>query len=279
MDINSYQLVEPNVALRPFIRRFMVADSDQCLNETVYPKPTGYNYLHWIIRGEWRGIIDDDARNFADKLFITGQIKDADISVTHYGRFQHIVAEFTALGFYQMTGLYADQFINKAVEIHGIDMRLQESLSEVVSVSTQDKISDYIRILEDKIISCDEPLNPVPDYLRKGVELIENKDGLIKIKSVYDQLDISKGHFIRIFKKIIGMTPKYFARVLQMNRVVQAMVEQDNKYFADMAAEYGYYDESHLQRAIQEFFKHSPGRFLDSQQETLFAFLGQSRKI
>ena len=119
--------------------------------------------------------------------------------------------------------------------------------------------------------------NSVPDYLLAGVEEIEKADGFISINEICKNLGISQRQFSRQFSQIVGLSPKYFARVLQMNKALQALLSKDQNYLSDIAVQTGYYDESHLIHAIQHFFNLNTNELLNSEQETLFTFLGKSR--
>ena len=102
---DAYSIQSAPDHLRPFIRRFMVANHQSKISETVYPKPTGYSYLNWVIQGHWQAEYSGHFSSEKSPVFFAGQIRDKNITVTQTGVFKHIAVEFSALGFYQLTGI------------------------------------------------------------------------------------------------------------------------------------------------------------------------------
>lgn len=288
MEKNSYKdaYVTEQVPsrLRPYIRRFMVVNHKTSISETVHPKPTGYSYLNWVIQGHWQA--EYGSTIFSSKkhpVFFTGQIRDEAIVVTQAECFQHIVTEFTALGFYQITGIKGIDCRNRARAPEFFSLQLQQQFNHLLAkaqrISQPASLSDYLTLLGELFAHLSETPHAVPDYLVHGVAQFEQDHGRVQVAKVCQNLDISERQFSRCFTEIVGLSPKYFSRVLQMNKALSALLEGDRGYLINIANAAGYFDESHFIRVIQEFFKNSPQRFLNSHQETLFSFLGKSRNF
>ena len=283
MHKGAYVAQPVPVDLRPFIRRFMVANNQTTISETVCPQSTGYSYLNWVIQGHWQAHYSDYFSSKNTPIFFSGQIKGEDIEVTHTGVFQHIVTEFTALGFYQLTGIKGVDCRNKTRSPDFFKPQLRVQFNEILKQSKKLPVSDdlgqHLRLLEVLLLTTATPPLAVPDYLIAGVEQIEQAHGCITIEHVCRELAVSQRQFSRRFTDVVGISPKYFARVLQMNKALQALLENDLDYICHIANEAGYYDESHFIHAIHHFFKSSPRQFLNSNQETLFNFMGKSRSF
>ena len=279
---NAYSIKPVIELLKPFVRRFMVVNHQSSINEIIHPKPTGYSYLNWIIDGVWQ-LKSGEFCSMKTPIFFAGQIKDEDIVITHTGSFKHIATEFTALGFYKLTGIKGIDCLNKPRSPQhfskALDLQFNQLLNQSLHLSTAKGLEHYQRNLEASLLTMIDNQHTVPDYLIKGVKKIEEVDGLITIKEMCKDLDISQRHFNRQFTEIVGLSPKYFSRVLQMNKALQALLSNDRDYLSQIANETGYYDESHFIRVIQHFFNNSPSQFLNSRQETLFSFLGKSRTL
>lgn len=280
-DKDAYKAQPVNTHLQPFIQRYMVANHQTKINETLHPKPTGYSYLNWVVRGHWQADFGGQFSSEKSPIFLTGQIVNQDVTVIQTGFFQHIVAEFTAPGFYQLTGIKGIDCRNRVIvpKLIRTDLELNFSgLLEQAEAFSGSKSTDiYLHLLEELLLKMAEKPRAIPDYISYGIELIEQADGLIRIENVCLKLSISQRQFNRRFTEIVGLSPKYFARVLQMKKALQALFESNRGYLCDIANEAGYYDEAHFIRVIQEFFEHSPSQFLNSKQETLFSFLDKSR--
>ena len=98
------------------------------------------------------------------------------------------------------------------------------------------------------------------------------KKGLINMESQASEAGISRRHLEREFKKVIGLTPKYFARVVQFSNIFEAMQARDNAW-VDIALNSGYFDQSHFIRNFKAFTGESPSQYGFDQQNLANFFL------
>ena len=93
---NIYRLVLPSEKINRYVRRFMVADAGSTINFSTSPNAIGYNYLNWVIRGNWTGRGTESLDSDDPPMFFTVQIIDHPIFVSHSGPLRHVLVEFTA---------------------------------------------------------------------------------------------------------------------------------------------------------------------------------------
>jgi AraC-like DNA-binding protein len=72
-------------------------------------------------------------------------------------------------------------------------------------------------------------------------------------------LDVSERHLRTLFTKAVGLSPKQFARVDRVRRVV---ARGGRGEWARVAAELGYYDQAHLTREFRATMGVPPGAYL-----------------
>jgi AraC-like DNA-binding protein len=72
-------------------------------------------------------------------------------------------------------------------------------------------------------------------------------------------LDVSERHLRTLFVRAVGLSPKQFARVDRVRRVVRRGGRGE---WARLAAELGYYDQSHLTREFRATMGVSPGAYV-----------------
>ena len=99
-----------------------------------------------------------------------------------------------------------------------------------------------IKILADKITSHPEQELP--------------------IEALAADIFVSKYYFIRKFKSSIGMTPHQFC-IQNRIRKSQRMLD-DDKAISEIAAEMGFYDQSHFDKAFQRIVGISPSEYVYS---------------
>ena len=152
-----------------------------------------------------------------------------------------------------------------------------ENITDDLSDTTTDRATHRVEVFQTQLCSLLEEAISVPEYISTAVQIIENAKGNIQIADVLSQLNVSPRQLRRSFKKIVGVTPKYFAKVLQMNKLLQALYSNDNDTLNKLGQEAGFYDQAHFINVMQQFFSSSPRAFLQSSEPLLAVFLAESR--
>jgi AraC-like DNA-binding protein len=68
----------------------------------------------------------------------------------------------------------------------------------------------------------------------------------------------SQRRFIQRFREQVGLTPKQAARVVRFDGMVRSVTEDPQPSWSRIAAEHGYYDQSHLCLEVREFAECTP---------------------
>ena len=68
----------------------------------------------------------------------------------------------------------------------------------------------------------------------------------LPVARVTSRLGLPSKRFVRRFRDQVGVTPKRFARVRRLQRVLAAVARADRPEWAEVAVEHGYYDQAHL---------------------------------
>jgi AraC-like DNA-binding protein len=97
-----------------------------------------------------------------------------------------------------------------------------------------------------------------------AVEAIIGSGGRSSIEAVAEASGVSRQHLARAFAHHVGVSPKTFARVMRFRRAV-ALARDGREGWADLAAELGYFDQSHLIADFREFAGETPVPFFLSQ--------------
>lgn len=86
----------------------------------------------------------------------------------------------------------------------------------------------------------------------------------VPVARVADDLGLLSRTLRRRFTDQVGLTPKRFARVQRLQRVVQGLDGQDRVDWAEVAAAQGYADQPHLTDEFRELAGVTPGEYLRS---------------
>ena len=101
----------------------------------------------------------------------------------------------------------------------------------------------------------DNHRNDIPGAARCGqaIEMLEAAPTR-PIASIADELKVSHGHLDREFTRVVGLTPRALARLLRLRRLVEGIDVGGDVPWTDLAAELGWFDQSHL---IRDFKRHT----------------------
>ena len=121
---------------------------------------------------------------------------------------------------------------------------------------------ERFQILEDWLIaSAGDGLRQHPAVMYALTEF----SGVPHTRSVGDVIDrigLSIRHFIQVFDKEVGLTPKLYCRIQRFQHAIRLAHQGEDIDWADLAATSGYYDQSHMIRDFQEFSGLNPSAYL-----------------
>ncbi len=87
-----------------------------------------------------------------------------------------------------------------------------------------------------------------------------------KISAVTDQIGISPRHFIDIFRKEVGLTPKLFYRVRRFQQALRQISSGVRIHWPNLALESGYFDQAHFIHDFRAFSNINPSDYLSDYQ-------------
>lgn len=90
--------------------------------------------------------------------------------------------------------------------------------------------------------------------------IIENKK-LIKVDELAEQFNITKRTLQRMFKRYVGVSPKWVIKRYRLHEVAGKLAENENPDLSQLAVELGYYDQSHFIKDFRAIVGESPGEY------------------
>jgi AraC-like DNA-binding protein len=91
---------------------------------------------------------------------------------------------------------------------------------------------------------------------------IQKSNGLVALKSIQDDLQITERTFQRLFENHVGVSPKMFSKICRFNSAFQQLNQSRFFKLSDIAYENGYADQSHFIRIFKEFTNYTPTEYL-----------------
>jgi len=108
-------------------------------------------------------------------------------------------------------------------------------------------------LLEQALLRRLARARPASRELRYALTRITTSAGRVDIADLAAELGRSQKSLIHHFNTQIGLPPKRYARLVRFNHVVQRIRGGAPDDWAELAASFGYYDQSHLVHDFREF--------------------------
>ena len=89
-----------------------------------------------------------------------------------------------------------------------------------------------------------------PEYLLAFIERLQ-KEAVSNLNKIIDRYPATQKQLIDHFKKYVGLTPKYYHRILRFNEILKMINQKENISWTNIAYSCDYSDQSHF---IKEFF-------------------------
>ncbi len=171
-----------------------------------------------------------------------------------------MAVRFAPGGSVPFTGRPASEFRNAVVSGDAVfGPSLLGLREEIVSQGDPEARLDLLETwLVDRF---DEELT-APAHLARAIERLVASPSDARITELAaEQAGVSSKHFIELFRRHVGTTPKVFQRVLRFSQIFEALQRSEPVSWSELAAELGYADQSHLHREFRLFSGYRPAEF------------------
>lgn len=185
------------------------------------------------------------------------------VIIHHFGKMalpnllnqNQIFIRFTPAGLFGLTGIpltHLDNTIIDAAYYFGSSI---ETLYQQL-LSTQ----NYFELLTNFFVSKANAKHSTID--RQVVNyVISNLD--LPLKYIFKKTGYSEKHVIYLIKKQVGLSPKNLQLLHKLRKTLMNYNTFDNDLYS-MAANFGFYDDSHFSRVFKKFFEITPGSYQKS---------------
>jgi AraC-like DNA-binding protein len=170
-----------------------------------------------------------------------------------------LTIRFKPGGFFAITGIPASEITDSLIPADQIfgptfnDFRNNLKTIEKPQDSFK-KLKHYlIKRYQRTGVSINNGLNVITDISSKPVQKLADETG------------ISHKHLIHISKKQIGLSPKYFQRILRFGNTLKEIISLNRcPDWGDIVYKFSYYDQPHLINEFRHFSGFSPQTYLET---------------
>lgn len=229
--------------------------------------PTGHAFIIFELDGFTRHTYDNETlRSNATftKVWISGMHRNY-ISISAHENSSMFVIQFKPQGAYPYLHIQMDKIAEKIVPAEEIlGKKILQLRDKLITATTH----------EEKFKLAEAWLNDQYDNERKAPdELVEvitelQREPAANLEQVKQSFPNSQKHLIDLFKKHVGITPKYYQRIMRFNDILQRIQNKEQIKWTDVAYSCGYTDQSHFIKEFRHFSGFNPQEFITDKHNT-----------
>lgn len=203
------------------------------------------------IRLENGDVIFDET---AKALHIFTPVRHKILNVKQLGKVYRIVIVFHPLGVQQF---YKD--LNFADYITDFEFFTQDERSEIFSTINLDILIERLDTFLEKRFKIFEN-----SILNKSIQYIFDNFETFTVQELSFAVGMSRQHVTRNFQHHLGISVKKFHEIVLFRKTVNnKLFENPTTSFTELAYEFNYNDQSHLNKTYKNFTENSPKSFFD----------------
>ncbi|MEO9964999.1 MAG: AraC family transcriptional regulator [Reichenbachiella sp.] len=256
---------EPHVLSAPLtdhiesIFHFKNFEPDHSIERVV---PTGHVFIIFELDDFVRNTFDNDTlkpKESFTKVWISGMHRNY-ISISSHQKSEMFVIQFKPFGAYPFFHFPLEELTGKVVPAETV--LGNEILALRESLYNTDENSDKFQLAEKWLLDrFDEQKRPSKDLLDVASKLQEvSAAGINDAMTSYPN---TQKHLIDQCKKYLGLTPKYFHRIIRFNEMLVLLKEQKKIQWSQVAYQCGYSDQSHFIKEFKHFSGFNPQEFIE----------------
>lgn len=190
---------------------------------------------------------------YSYKLFLNGKISIAGIVLKPAA-----LATLFELPTYEYTEERVE--LKKVFKAHFI-----EDYTERIAKAAE--ITERVKLLEAFTMHYYVANKPKPDYIDEAANLIVEKNGMVNVKEIMENIYMSRRNFERRFFKKVGLSPKYYARIRRIGYTLSSIAGKHKADWPSILNECAFYDQSHFIKDFLEFTGRTPQQYLEENKE------------
>jgi len=247
----------PAPALRPYVRGLggYTERTPGTLRRPEFPGPFVVIVLKFGPPVRLAGLEDAPRWSRHPGGFVAG-IDDRPTLTEHDGFQQGVQVNLTPIGARLFFDMPMSELAGRIVSVRDVLPKEQSELTErLQELPSWDSRLDLVeRILSDRIYEARAETRALSWAVRR----IQECGGSIKIRGLARELGCSRKHLIQLFRRDVGIAPKLLARIVRFDGLIQRIRAGAAGTWADLALEFGYYDQAHLVRDVRQFTGTTP---------------------
>lgn len=249
--------------------------SGESINEVDLTIPifaTGFPLMVNIYGEKPTYTVNDHPFKTRSNLVMAGQIYNSRLIFRQIGKFGNLRLILHPTAPYYLLHKSGKYFNNKWTRLK--DAAPQPCCSLINKLSHCTSPAKRIEHILEYLIKLEEKRLPEITWLERSLEKILLNNGIVSQEELIKDAGVSLRHFRRVFKSVIGVPPKYYCKVIQLNTVFQLLNDSTTEKMHHLALDCGYYDQAHFIKDFNRIMGDTPRHFLQGKHAYIKTYMG-----
>ncbi len=259
MIFSQHNLSEALVPFVESIFHFKNFQPDHSIERVV---PTGHVFLLFELDGFTRNTFDHATlkpnAEFKE-VWISGMHKH-HLAISAHENSEMLVVQFKAGGAMPFFHRPMHQFNDTVIAADGVFGN--EVLHLRSRILRAELTTDKMALAEQWLLDLFERNLTIPKDIQILIKQLQAEPAE-KYSEIIKNYPNSQKHMIDQFKKYVGLTPKYYQRILRFNDLLLTIQAKNNINWSDVAYQCGFSDQSHFIKEFQHFSGFNPSEFIN----------------
>ncbi len=263
----------PSPLLQRYVKCYwaLTIDAVDVISKPETVLPDGSLEIVFNLADRFRRFHADGQVELQPRAIVVGQMRRF-VRIQPTGKVGLFGVRFQTAGAYHFFKCSLSELTGRIVELDSILGRPYSDLEDRIhsAAATSDRVSIIEKLLLDSL--------RLPESNESVVEAVKDhivlNDGIVSIHKTARHFGVSQRQLERHFKQMVGVSPKFYSRIVRIQSVIAASEFQRADDLPGLALRFGFYDQPHFVREFNEFAGKSPTAFLRDENRMAEAFIG-----
>jgi AraC-like DNA-binding protein len=247
----SYTRLQAHPQLEHLIDCYWMVEGEETEIKSEKIIPDGYTELIFHYGDAYRANISGQWQVQSPHL-LAGQIRNY-FYLENTDKPKMIAVKLMPAALTQLFNLDMSSYTDKAVPLDTIPNTTLQKLRDLV-LPFHDK-AIIKQMLDDFFLPLVQTATNSP--VTAAIDLVFKLNGMVTVKELAEVANVSERQLERLFKRYVGLTPKYYARIIRFNYIFQ-LIQAKSITWAEVVYQASYYDQSHFIRDFKAFTGEDP---------------------
>lgn len=220
--------------------------------------PQGFTHITHLYHGDQKAILNGYEMIIKNTI-ISGQFFRSYKFECHSEAMSFGIS-FHPTALYKILNTNISKLDNKHVSLSAFHNEFHEKISAIFQDFTT--AEDLVKRLNLFFNSLELTVNKPTETIDKVIELIRQKEGLLNVNELLEEINMSQKTLETQFKKIVGLTPGKYIRLFRFIKLMKRYENQELE-MKDLIYMFDYYDRSHFAKDFKLFMNESPKSYFN----------------